>query len=214
MARPLPKRWIAIVAGVALVALIVAAVVLSTRDDGASSAGGTATGTVDATGSVTGTATAAGTPQPPGTSGDPSGALPSGTTGGTDGSGASGTHLPPTAPAPDGAALTTVTAPPAQTLAMIDATRATAESTYDVTFQVYGYGPGGAQSSLVISVKRSSPIKQVEKAYDFTGRNVLVRLGPTGSGAIAVGGTYRGTITLKPDGSVLVPVLSDVRKDS
>lgn len=115
-------------------------------------------------------------------------------------------------PPATGAALVTITVPPARTLAMISPDNASADVTYTVEFRPYGAGPTrGSIETLVISVTSSKPSAATgELVYEFKNRNVLVNLSPQAAQAIGKGGTYRGTLTLRKSGDVLIPWLDDV----
>jgi hypothetical protein len=114
-------------------------------------------------------------------------------------------------PAADGAKLVTITAPPAETLAMVSRDGATAGSEYTVVVRVYGWGPAaGSTRTAVVRVSESAPVGQVSKPFAFKGRNVLVRLDPDDADALARGGSYRGIILLRLTGDVLIPWLGDV----
>ncbi len=217
MARVLPKRWWIAAAVAALCVLAVVAGILTARDDDPAAA--PASESTQTAGLPTGDASGETTTES--ADGEPAVEAPSGDVQDAEGGTADApvvstppaTSEAPAVPAADGATLTTVTAPPEHTLAMIDAARATPGSRYQVVFSVYGFGPPGGAGSLVIAVRHSSPIGDVETPYDFTGRNVLARLTPSSTDVARIGGTYAGTLTLQTSGSVLVPVLGDVRSE-
>lgn len=119
----------------------------------------------------------------------------------------------PTAPAAAGDDLMAVQTPPAETVGMIDPEAAEPKSEYAIVFEPYGVGPGGAGGgSLVILVSESEPAQGTNKPFDFSGRNVLVRVDAPTWDAVSTGGTYTGTIVLVPQGETLRPVLSDVEE--
>ena len=194
------RKWlVAALIGVAVLA-VVGGAVLSSR--GAKTGGASHAASTDATTSagVTGSATASGAPAPSGSS-ESTMAVPTNPT----------VEQPPA----QGAELVTITVPPSKTLAMISADNATADSTYIVEFRPYGTGPTrGATATLVVSISKSTPGETAAKPYDLTGRNVLVNLMPQAAETITFGGAYRGTITLRKDGDVLVPWLDDVAATS
>lgn len=204
------KRWMWIGLAVAAAAALVVVALLTAQDrppgGGASAPEGEATATGVPVAEASGTA-----PSKPGTAPASPGA-PQPAPGGS-GSAQPPASTAPAAPVDDGQRLATVTVPPSKTLAMIDSTKASADSTYRVTFKVYGYGPGGGDmSSLVVYVSASTPGKDVEKTFDLAKRNVLCRLNSAELAKVSVGGTYDGTITLRLSGGVLVPWLSDVEQ--
>lgn len=199
-AMSIQRKWlIAAISGIALVAIIVGAVLTSRDETPAPRTSGDSAATTTSV-EATGKAHPA-TPQVPGgpvTSGDATRATPA----------------KPTVvkPPEEGAELVTITVPPVKTLAMISTANVSAGSTYMVEFRPYGVGPDrGGIATLVISVtssKANAPAGQ--KTYDFKGRNVLVSMTPQATSVVASGGTYRGVITLRKSGDVLIPWLDDV----
>lgn len=201
------KRWLGWGA-VALVVLgIVIAAVVSANQRPSGSGTGSDTGTP--------TATAGDSLSPTGGAAGASGTTP-GAAGSSNGTSSLSAGAPTVSrPAAPGAKLVTITVPPAQTLAMISAKNASADSTYSVTFRPYGTGPARAGSpSIIIVVDSSRPGAGVEKPYDFTGRNVLVAAPPDVSKTVSKGGRYRGVIVLKLEGDLLIPLLRDASPES
>ena len=115
----------------------------------------------------------------------------------------------PTAPAPAGEALVAVGTPPANTLAMMDATKLNADALYEVVFSPFGFGPAQGGSSLVISVSEATALNPSAEAFDFTGRNVLASVVPGGV-AVTAGGRYTATLAFRAEGDLLTPVLRDI----
>lgn len=194
------KAWVWLGVGAVAVALVVAAVYTSGSDEGGWDAlsglgSGSAGGSDEATGG--GSLGGPGALRPDGTSVIPTDVPQAG--------------MRPTVSAPvaEGAKLVTITVPPQQTLAFVDAGRATADSEYAVTFRVYGKGSGGA--SVVIAVDDSKPAAGVAEAFDFRGRNVLARLSGRSAQVVVAGGQYTGTLVLRRQGEVLEPWLQDAK---
>lgn len=198
------RKWLWIgLAALAVVALVVAAVLTAGEGDGP-----TAPGTTETT-STAGSQSVATSHAP--APGSPAAAAASAAAVTSSGAGATRPAAPPTKPVDEGAELATVTTPPSRTLAMVERDTATANSTYDVVFQVYGFGPGGgSMASLVVSISSSKPSPGTEKPMDLNKRNALCRMSASEAEAVTLGGTYKGVITLKPSGDVLVLWLSDV----
>jgi hypothetical protein len=116
------------------------------------------------------------------------------------------------APQTEEVALGQVEDPPEHTLAFIDATQYSADSDYLVTF--VPYGTGARPQSLIIQISESRPRGDVDKPFDFAGRNALVDTSalPVDM-AIQKGGTYTGILRLVKEqsglaeGGVLAPTL-------
>lgn len=116
-----------------------------------------------------------------------------------------------TEPAPEGSTLATVTQPPEATLAMIEPTKLEADARYSVVFSPYGYGPArSGQPSLVVKIIQSTPTNDSAKALDFTDRNLLTSA-MSGQDPITLGGTYAGVLTFRPEGGLLIPILSVIK---
>ncbi|MHB9004020.1 MAG: hypothetical protein ACYC6C_08135 [Coriobacteriia bacterium] len=117
----------------------------------------------------------------------------------------------PTEPAPEGSKLTTVTQPPEATLAMVEPTKLKEDARYSLVFSPYGYGPSrGGQPSLVIRISTATPTNESAKALDLSDRNLLATAMP-GQNPVTLGGTYTGVLTFRPDGGLLIPVISEVK---
>ena len=115
----------------------------------------------------------------------------------------------PTAPAPAGEALVAISTPPANTLAMMDATKLNADALYEVVFSPFGYGPAQGGSSLVVRLSEATALNPSAQAFDFTGRNVLASVVPGGVN-VTDGGTYTATLGFRAEGDLLTPVLRDI----
>lgn len=153
-------------------------------------------------GKTSGTATSDNTP-PAGTQSG------SGTSGTTPGQTTTSTGAP-TAPAMKGSSLTTVSAPPQGTLAMIDATKLKSDAEYEIVFSPYGYGPPQGGSTLVIRITKAEAKTDSAAAFDVSDRNMLVALGP-GESAPESGGTYAAKLTFRAQGDLLIPVIGDIQ---
>lgn len=114
----------------------------------------------------------------------------------------------PTAPVAEGSSLATISTPPEQTLAMVDASKLGADATYAITFSPFGYGPPQGGTTVVIRIATAEPNNESAKAMDLNGRNMLAVLGQQAE--VAAGGTYTGTLTFRPQGDLLIPVIADV----
>jgi hypothetical protein len=195
--------WIVVIAAVAAV-LVIAALMADRRGAGQSATGGPGGAS---------TATVGATSTPPPTSGKQ--------VGGPNASGNAASTAPTRTPVPTvakpvapGARLTTITVAPPRTLAYVDPARATAESTYAVTFSIFGVGPTRFPNvTRVVLISASKPGANARKAYDFKGRNVLAIMDRTDAAVAAKGGRYRAVLVLRPTEGMLAPVLTDVRRD-
>lgn len=117
----------------------------------------------------------------------------------------------PSEPAPEGSKLTTVTQPPEATLAMIEPSKLKEDARYTLVFSPYGYGPSrGSQPALVIKISQATPTNESAKALDFAGRNLLATA-LIGQNPVNLGGTYTGVLTFRPDGGLLIPVISEIK---
>ncbi len=132
-----------------------------------------------------------------------------GTTGTASQTGADPTGRP-TAPAPKGSELTTVTQPPLATLAMIEPSKLEIDARYRIVFSPFGYGPTqGGESSLVIRVTEATAVNESAKAIDLTGQNLLASV-TSGQDAVAIGGVYAGVLSFVPQGDLLSPVVGEI----
>lgn len=114
-------------------------------------------------------------------------------------------QAPPPGPAPKGADLATLGGAPPETLAMLDASAATANSRYRIAFQPYGDVSSGG---VVVLVTASEPVGNVEDPYALNDRNVLVTFDSEQvANALTTGGSYRGTLLLRENAGLLTPVL-------
>lgn len=111
----------------------------------------------------------------------------------------------PTAPVPKGSKVTSISAPPTQTVGMLVVPKGFKGAQYAVTFRPYGWGPGGAAGGrLVIRIDTSKAVDAGAKAYgkDFSGRNAIAFVVPSAAAAIKLGGTYTGQLLLRPQADV------------
>lgn len=115
----------------------------------------------------------------------------------------------PTDPVAEGATLGTISTPPPDTLAKIDAGKLAADAVYTVTFSPFGYGPPLGGRTLVMRIDDAQPENESARAMDMNGRNVLALIGPGVD--ITKGGTYTGTLTFQSQGNLLVAVIGDVK---
>jgi len=116
----------------------------------------------------------------------------------------------PSTVATEGARLTSLPGPPAGTMAMLETATVAADAAYSVTFRPYGYGPGHGSGGLVIRIETATPQNESAKAFDMSGRNVLVTVS-SATGGITKGGAYEGVLAFRLQGGLLAPVLRDVR---
>lgn len=117
----------------------------------------------------------------------------------------------PAAPAPAGAPLPRVTAPPEKTLLALG-TDAYAEGLrIAVVFEPYGTGPDLDGPSVVARVIEATPEGDAKAAPDLAGRNVVFVLGEA---KVDAGGRYRGVAVTKRQDDRLVLVLAEVRADT
>ena len=85
-------------------------------------------------------------------------------------------------------------------------------ATFAMVFQPYGWGPGGPQGGrLIAKVISSKPTNASAAALkqDFTGHNVSLWAPPQVTAGLKVGGTYKGTVQVKPQGDVGVLYLTN-----
>ena len=108
--------------------------------------------------------------------------------------------------------LPTITVAPQRTLAYLEPKVMPAGTRYSATFVPFGYGPGGKGHTLVVQITRAEALGARKNAYPLTGRNVLLDVtGVPASSAIAMGGTYTGTIVFVTMNGMLAPRLTAVR---
>lgn len=112
--------------------------------------------------------------------------------------------------ATEGARLTSLPGPPAGTMAMLETATVAADAVYSVTFRPYGYGPGQGSGGLVILIEIAVPQNESAKAFDMSGRNVLVTVS-SAAGAITQGGAYQGLLGFREQGGLLAPMLRDTQ---
>ena len=114
----------------------------------------------------------------------------------------------PTAPAPVGSRLATITQPPESTLAMLNADTVSADARVNVTFSPFGYGPPSQGKTVVIRIDEATAVGDIGD-LDLNDRNVLAVVGP-GEPMPEKGGSYSGVLTFRPEGDLLIPVLSAI----
>lgn len=201
------------IAAVAVVLLIVGLAYATARDDKTRGTGDSAT----LEGSHQGTSTVGSIPSAPGTRTPSSAPNSSPTRPGQTAPTRPGTtpSTPPAGrpaePAVEGSKLTTVTQPPEATLAMIEPSKLKDDARYTIVFSPYGYGPSrGGQPSLVVRITQATGTNESARALDFTDRNLLATT-LTGNDPVTLGGTYTGVLTFRPDGGLLIPVISEIK---
>lgn len=120
----------------------------------------------------------------------------------------------PVAPAKVGSALTTLTAPPEKTIGMIVVPKGFSGGKYSITFKPFGWGPAGPDggrlvAQIVSATASDSGAKSLDK--DFGGRNATLWCGPEIAKAIKLGGSYAGTMMVRPQGDVGVLYLTEAK---
>lgn len=95
-------------------------------------------------------------------------------------------------------------------MAMLETSTVPADAAYAVTFRPYGYGPGQGSGGLVIRIETAAPQNESARAFDMSGRNVLVTVS-SGAGDITQGGVYQGVLGFREQGGLLAPMLRDAR---
>jgi len=84
---------------------------------------------------------------------------------------------------------------------------------YEIAFEPYGWGPAGAADGrIVVRITTSKPLDAGAKALDrdFADKNALLFLGPEDARAISTGGTYKGVLSVRPQGDVGLLYLTKV----
>ncbi len=117
-------------------------------------------------------------------------------------------------PAVQGQPLAELSAPPAQTVAMLVVPKGFKDATFGIVFEPYGWGPGGADGGrLLVKISSSEPTNASAKTLgkDFGSRNASVWVSPPDARILVKGGTYRGVLTVRPQGDVGSLYLSTVR---
>jgi len=114
----------------------------------------------------------------------------------------------PNAPAPTGSTLTTITQPPESTLAMLNAGTVPADARVNVTFSPFGYGPPSQGKTVVIRIDEATAAGDIGD-LDLNDRNVLAVVGP-GEPMPETGGSYSGVLVFRPEGELLIPVLTGI----
>lgn len=204
------KLWIAAAVAAAIVVLVAGSLLTrGRRDAGTGTTSQVASG--EASQAVPGSTEAPGVTSSTAPASGPQGATgtPQTTTQGTSGGsvpGAAGAQ-----PAENGSKLTTVTAPPRSTLAMIDSSAGAAGDTFAIGFRPYGKGPvRGSGSTLVVRIMSARASNT--NTSDFAirpGTNALVDIAQPIAGLVKIGGSYTGTLEMVRYGDVLVLRLID-----
>lgn len=115
------------------------------------------------------------------------------------------TARPTERPVANGQPLMELAAPPAKTVAMLVVPKGFEPGTFDIVFQPYGWGPGGADGGrILVKISSSKPTNPSARALDkdFEGRNVAVWCSPADAKVLVKGGTYTGVLTVRPQGDV------------
>ena len=97
------------------------------------------------------------------------------------------------------------------TLSAVDLGLAPNGAQFKIVMRPYGFGPSTVYGSgLVILVDSSKPVGKApaKVASRFAKSNLLVVVDTTHGGTVTKGGTYTATITLRSDGTKLLPILS------
>lgn len=121
----------------------------------------------------------------------------------------------PIAPAARGSQLTSLSAPPAGTAAMLVVPKGFTTGRYRITFEPYGWGPQGSSGGrIVVRVTASQALDAGAKALarDFTGRNAMLFVEHDTATTLGVGGTYTGTMEIRPQGDIGMLFLVDAAR--
>lgn len=113
-----------------------------------------------------------------------------------------------------GSKLVELQAPPERTVGMLVVPKGFTAASYNVVFQPYGWGPGGAESGrLLVKVTSSKPANEsaTKLDKDFAGRNVTLWATPQAAAVITLGGTYQGVMQVRPQGDVGVLYLVNAK---
>lgn len=209
--RRMDRRLLVAVGGVVVLALV--AVALATLGGGSDDDATARRGDTEATSTTSATQTpSAAVPGKPGTSqnaGRPGASTKPGAPSPT-------TRKPgapperPKAPVAEGSKLTTITAPPEKTLALLDPKKVAADIEWDIEFSPYGFAPSAPDAPKRLVVRVSGAKQTAGKAtdLDLKDRNMLVLLGAKQT--VTLGGEYTGHLVLQQQGGVLAPVLKSV----
>lgn len=122
----------------------------------------------------------------------------------------------PVEPVKQGDALKELKAPPERTIGMIVVPKGFKGAQYSVTFTPYGWGPAGSDGSrLVARISQSMPIDAGAKSLDrdFENRNATLWCSEALADRITVGGSYTGTMLVKPSGETGMLVLTEIASD-
>jgi hypothetical protein len=165
-----------------------------------------------------------------GSGGTASGGTGSGGTGsGGTASGGTGSDLPPLQPFPrmdeptipaetlsspsaPGKTLPPLTAAPDPTLVALKLAAVPDGSQYTITMRPYGFGPSSLWGSgIAIRVDSAKPIGKAPANSDIANANLLVLVDTNNGGAVTQGGTYTAKLTLRSDGTKLLPIMSEAK---
>ena len=221
------KKWMLITGGVVLAIAVVVAVVLLTSNPKPSSnqtVGGSSQTASTSTASASGTQTGGTTPSQGATS------ATTGQGGSISATGAAtaGTILKlkpfpqmpaskqpahkPSGPVPVGQPLGPLTAAPNPTLSALKLGIVPDGSKYTIRMRPLGFGPPMLLGSrLVIRVDSATPAAGAPKLMQLVRANALVLVDTTHGGSLTKGGTYTASLTLRSDGTKLLPILSNVK---
>jgi hypothetical protein len=112
----------------------------------------------------------------------------------------SGDSERPTEPVRAGAPLGSVLSPPERTLSAIGLPDAFDGGSFAITFQPYGWGPGGLDGGrIVILVTAAAADAGAAGLPDLTDRNAIVEVDPSVSDVVTAGGSYNGTLRVRSD---------------
>lgn len=104
-----------------------------------------------------------------------------------------------------GSPLPELSGPPPKTVSMLVVPKGFALATYDIVFRPYGWGPGGPSGGrIVIRIDSAKPADSGARTLgsEFKDRNASVWCVTGDVKTLDVGGTYRGTLSVRPQGDV------------
>jgi len=104
----------------------------------------------------------------------------------------------PTETLAKGVELAPVKSPPDKTLAAIKVPDDFSSGSYAITFEPYGWGPGGPESGrVVIRIVEATPDDKTEALVDISGRNAIVSADGHSIDALKTGGRYEATLLVR-----------------